>query len=198
MRAVLSRLRLPPDRMALRAAIEQIIREALQRPSSPPWATVEQLRKVQLQTKQLRESLAKLGPPRCLNLQNAGTTVAYKTLQKVPAALEAISRLIGEMMEWSPTQRDLVPMRAYDSQRAFLISDLNDLWTGELGGHDKGRVNFLNACLEPVFGPERGGAKAIKGGSSDCAVKGLGSITNNNRRPKHPLENSVRLGKNSC
>ena len=68
--------------------------------------------------------------------------MAYKTLQKVPAALEAISRLIGEMMEWSPTQRDLVPMRAYDSQRAFLISDLSDLWTGELGGHDKGRVGF--------------------------------------------------------
>jgi hypothetical protein len=132
----------PPENMILRTTIEWIVQEVLRRPSSPPWATAEELQQLQRQMDQLRDSFV------------ASTRKGWQEeLQQAPETLARISCELQVLMRHMPTKKKLARLSAYYSHRTHLLRQLWILWT-DLGGEPTGKAaaGFLKACLEAALG----------------------------------------------
>jgi hypothetical protein len=137
---------LPPDTITLRTHIQRTVDEVLRRPSSPPWASHEELEDLQRKTHDLRQAFAASRQPDW-QFENE--------LWDAPDTLARISAKLQNLIPHMPTRKQLARLNSYNAHRAHLLVDLWTVWTG-LGGKPTGKAveDFLRACIEPVLGPE--------------------------------------------
>jgi hypothetical protein len=137
---------LPPGTITLRTHIQRTVREVLCRPSSPPWASREELKDLQRKTDALHATFAASRRP---NWQ------FEKELWEAPDTLARISAKLQDLIPHMPTGKQLAPLNSYNAHRAHLLVDLWTLWT-DLGGKPTGKAveEFLRVCVEPVLGPQ--------------------------------------------
>jgi hypothetical protein len=136
----------PPENMWLRTAIEWTVREVIfHRPSSPPWATVEELQGSHRQRERLREAY--------------GASIRQHWPDELRQVPDMLARTSGELQDFMlPKKKGNSRLNAYNGHRAHLIVDLRDLWVTTLGGEPTGKATeaFIRTCLEAALGkPEK-------------------------------------------